>query len=136
MALKYSRAKKMVEFSKDELKHLAAKAKLSEKLVCDTASETVARFMQVRKETLPMQMSNSPFPDTPRRPAARCARGFTRNSRPANRGRGECRMPNAPAASCAKGSNMHTSIHSEAPENTRHSRTQWFYGLYALSPAS
>jgi hypothetical protein len=77
-----------------------------------------------------------PIPDAHQRPAARCTRGFVRNSRPANRGRGECRMPNAPAASCAKGSNMHTSIHSEAPENTRHSRTQWFYGLYALSPAS
>jgi hypothetical protein len=46
-----------------------------------------------------------------------------------------------PDAQCTRSlvcesSNMHTSIHSEAPENTRHSRTQWFYGLYAISPAS
>jgi hypothetical protein len=29
---------------------------------------------------------------------------------------------------------MHTSIHSEFTEAVRHSRTQWFYGLYVLSP--
>jgi serine/threonine-protein kinase HipA len=58
MALKYSRTKKMAEFSKDELKHLAAKAKLSEKLVLDTASETVARFKQIwseQKAKLPLE---------------------------------------------------------------------------------
>jgi serine/threonine-protein kinase HipA len=46
MALNYSRTKKMAEFSKDELSHLAAKAKISEKLVLDTAAETVQRFKQ------------------------------------------------------------------------------------------
>jgi serine/threonine-protein kinase HipA len=58
MALKYSRTKKMAEFSKDELKHLAAKARISEKLVIDTASETVARFKQVwseQKTKLPLE---------------------------------------------------------------------------------
>jgi serine/threonine-protein kinase HipA len=57
MALKYSRTKKMTEFSRDELKHLAAKAKLSEKLVLDTASETVARFKEIwskEKSNLPL----------------------------------------------------------------------------------
>jgi hypothetical protein len=29
---------------------------------------------------------------------------------------------------------MHTSIHSEPPEITRHSRTQWFTAYTALSP--
>ena len=29
---------------------------------------------------------------------------------------------------------MHASIHSEAPEITRHSRTQWFTAYLALSP--
>jgi len=43
-ALKYSRTKRMAELSVDELKHLAAKAGLSEKLVLNTASETVGRF--------------------------------------------------------------------------------------------
>src|SRR6202021_1979418 len=51
------------------------------------------------------------------------------------RGRGECRAPDAPAASCALlVASMHTSIHSEPPEITRHSRTQWFYGLYRALP--
>jgi serine/threonine-protein kinase HipA len=57
MALKYSRTKKMTEFSKDELKHLAAKARISEKLVLDTAAETVARFKQVWSE----QKTKLPF---------------------------------------------------------------------------
>jgi serine/threonine-protein kinase HipA len=58
MALKYSRTRKMAEFSKDELKHLAAKARISEKLVLDTASETVARFKQMwseQKTKLPLE---------------------------------------------------------------------------------
>jgi hypothetical protein len=29
---------------------------------------------------------------------------------------------------------MHTSIHSEPPEITRHSRTQWFTAYSVLSP--
>ena len=40
-----------------ELQHLAAKARLSEKLVLDTAAETVDRFKQVwakEKDNLPM----------------------------------------------------------------------------------
>jgi hypothetical protein len=67
--------------------------------------------------------------------AARCARGLLKNLRPENRGRGECRAPDAPAASCAHGVvSMHTSIHSEPSENTRHSRTQWFTAYTVLSP--
>ncbi|OAF19646.1 type II toxin-antitoxin system HipA family toxin [Bradyrhizobium neotropicale] len=57
MALNYSRTKKMIEFSTDELKHLAAKARLTEKLVLDTASETVANFKEIwskEKSTLPL----------------------------------------------------------------------------------
>jgi hypothetical protein len=60
---------------------------------------------------------------------------FAINLRPENRGRGECRAPDAPAASCALWvASMHTSIHSEPPEITRHSRTQWFTAYIALSP--
>jgi serine/threonine-protein kinase HipA len=58
MALNYSRTKKMAEFSKDELTHLAAKAKVSEKLVIDTATETVQRFKQLwadEKANLPLE---------------------------------------------------------------------------------
>ena len=43
-ALNYSRTKKMAEFGADELRHLAAKALLPEKLVIDTATEMVRRF--------------------------------------------------------------------------------------------
>ena len=56
-ALKYSRTKKMAEVTKDEFSHLAAKARLSEKLVLDTATETVARFKEVwasEKANLPL----------------------------------------------------------------------------------
>lgn len=43
-ALKVSRSKRFTDFTMDELSHLAAKARLPEKLVLDTASETVALF--------------------------------------------------------------------------------------------
>jgi serine/threonine-protein kinase HipA len=43
-ALKVSRSKKFTDFTMDELSHLAAKARLPEKLVLDTASETVELF--------------------------------------------------------------------------------------------
>jgi serine/threonine-protein kinase HipA len=49
MALKYSRTRKMTELSKDELSHLAAKARLSEKLVLDAARDAVSRFKDVWK---------------------------------------------------------------------------------------
>ncbi|MEO9338834.1 type II toxin-antitoxin system HipA family toxin [Mesorhizobium sp. SB112] len=56
-ALNFSRTKKMAALSLDELTHLAAKAELSEKLVLDTARETVERFREVwnaEKANLPM----------------------------------------------------------------------------------
>ncbi len=46
-ALKYSRTKRMAEITKDELVHLAAKARLSEKLVLDVSRETIDRFKDV-----------------------------------------------------------------------------------------
>jgi serine/threonine-protein kinase HipA len=46
-ALTVGRTKKMQDFSTDELKYLAGKARLPEKLVLDTAKETVARFQEV-----------------------------------------------------------------------------------------
>ena len=44
-ALKYARTKRMRELSMDELAYLAAKAHLPRKLVLDTATETVTRFI-------------------------------------------------------------------------------------------
>jgi serine/threonine-protein kinase HipA len=56
-ALNFSRTKRFDEFSEDELAHLAAKALLPEKLVLDTARETVALFhqhWQAEKANLPL----------------------------------------------------------------------------------
>jgi serine/threonine-protein kinase HipA len=56
-ALNFSRTKRFDEFSEDELSHLAAKALLPEKLVLDTARETVALFHQhwkAEKQNLPL----------------------------------------------------------------------------------
>ena len=56
-ALKFSRTKKFREFGFDELSHLAAKAMLPEKLVLDTARETVALFhqhWQAERSNLPL----------------------------------------------------------------------------------
>ena len=56
-ALNFSRTKIFAEYSEDELSHLAAKARLPEKLVLDTARETVALFHQhwhAEKRTLPL----------------------------------------------------------------------------------
>lgn len=56
-ALKYSKTKRFDKFSLDELKHLSAKALLPEKIVLDTAKETVALFheyWQKEKSNLPL----------------------------------------------------------------------------------
>lgn len=49
-ALKVSRSKKFSDFTMDELSHLAAKARLPEKLVLDTAEETVSLFHEKWKK--------------------------------------------------------------------------------------
>ena len=59
-ALKFSRTKNFREFTKDELSHLAAKAILPEKLVLDTARETVALFhqhWQAERKNLPLSQA-------------------------------------------------------------------------------
>ena len=56
--------------------------------------------------------------------AAQCARGVDESS--AQRGRGERRMPVAPAASCALGIGRTHTSNNEYPGITRRSRTQWF----------
>jgi serine/threonine-protein kinase HipA len=56
-ALNYARTKRMDEFSRDELAYMAGKARLPEKLVLDTAEETVARFHETwgkEKKNLPL----------------------------------------------------------------------------------
>lgn len=59
-SLKVSRSKKFEDFTLDELSHLAAKAMLPEKLVLDTAKQTVADFHEVwakEKAHLPLTKS-------------------------------------------------------------------------------
>ncbi|MEM9670782.1 MAG: HipA domain-containing protein, partial [Pseudomonadota bacterium] len=56
-ALKFSRTKRFAGFDEDELVHLAAKALMPEKLVLDTARETVALFHEhwrTEKGSLPL----------------------------------------------------------------------------------
>ena len=56
-ALNFSRTKRFAEFTEDELSHLAAKALLPERIVVDTARETVERFHQLwqsEKGNLPL----------------------------------------------------------------------------------
>src|SRR6266852_9544770 len=60
--------------------------------------------------------------------AAPCARAVDKSF--AQRGRGERRMPVAPAASCALGSGRTHTSNNEYTGITRRSRTQWFYGLF------
>ncbi|MER2492676.1 type II toxin-antitoxin system HipA family toxin [Catenovulum sediminis] len=59
-SLKVSRSKKFSDFTLDELSHLAAKAMLPEKLVLDTAKQTVAGFHEIwakEKTHLPLTKS-------------------------------------------------------------------------------
>ena len=56
-ALKYSRTKRMDEFTLDELSHLAARARLPETMVLDVAKETVNRF----RELWPVESKNLPI---------------------------------------------------------------------------
>lgn len=59
-ALKYARTRKMAELSIDELRYMAAKARIPEKLVVSTALETVDRFQSVweaEKANLPLATS-------------------------------------------------------------------------------
>jgi serine/threonine-protein kinase HipA len=56
-ALSYGRTKRMDKFSRDELRYMAGKARLPEKLVLDAAGETIARFhayWQADKKNLPL----------------------------------------------------------------------------------
>lgn len=57
-ALKVSRSKKFSEFTMDELSHLAAKARLPEKLVLNTVEETISLFHEMwQKEKYNLALS-------------------------------------------------------------------------------
>jgi hypothetical protein len=77
-------------------------------------------------------------PQTPNarlRPAARCARGFVIDRALKSGGRGECRVPAAPAAPCAE--KKHTGSRHRSTGITRHSRTRMVLTAYtALSSAT
>ena len=65
-------------------------------------------------------------------PAAHCVRALPISS--AQRGRGECRAHDAPAASRAKLMEAHERSHHRSVRFTRHSRTQWFLRFPPRSP--
>tara|TARA_B100000745_G_scaffold132506_1_gene86488 strand:- start:2314 stop:3552 length:1239 start_codon:yes stop_codon:yes gene_type:complete len=59
-SLKISRSKKFTDFTLDELSHLAAKAMLPEKLVLDTARETVSAFHDIwHREKKNLSLTNN-----------------------------------------------------------------------------
>src|SRR5260370_20881448 len=64
--------------------------------------------------------------------AARCARVVHLSF--AHGGRGECRVPAAPAVSCALCIGRTHTSNNEYTGIARHSRTQWFYGLCRALP--
>jgi hypothetical protein len=76
------------------------------------------------------------FADTTSRSRLAFRASFARNVPPSSiRGRGECRAPDAPAASCAHiGSEYAHEYSQRATGITRHSRTQWFTAYIVLSP--
>src|SRR6266851_4781525 len=71
----------------------------------------------------------------------RCASAISRREAPELciylpplRGRGECRVPAAPAVSCALGSGRTHTSNNEYTGIARRSRTQWFYDLFRALP--
>jgi hypothetical protein len=68
-----------------------------------------------------------------RDPAARCARG-EHKAFAQKRGRGECRVPVAPAASCAKCSNAHECSHHEFTGTPGIPARNGFNGLFRALP--
>jgi len=70
-----------------------------------------------------------------RDPAARCARVVHESFAQKNRGRGECRVPNAPAASRANGEVKHTSVVTEgSPDSPGIPARNGFNGLFRALP--
>src|SRR5260370_34728213 len=82
-----------------------------------------------------LAMTSLQFQIRPRIPAARGARGFARNVRASdNRGRRECRVPNAPIASRAKLNKAHERSHHRYTGNYPAFPAQWLYGLFRALP--
>jgi hypothetical protein len=59
---------------------------------------------------------------------------FARQCPSINRGRRECRVPNAPAAPCAMGSEAHECSHHRYTGVNPAFPAQWFYGLFRALP--
>jgi hypothetical protein len=74
-------------------------------------------------------LSNSDTPSPSRREAPEALMNL-----PPKKGRGERRMPVAPAASCALCSGRTHTSNNEYIGITRRSRTQWFYDLFRALP--
>src|SRR5258708_33093091 len=90
---------------------------------------TIARMRDPRLPTSPVPDWVNWFADILRDPAAQCVRAVDEMFRPLG-GRGECRMPAAPAVSCACCSGRRHTSNNEYTGITRHPRTQSIYGLF------
>jgi hypothetical protein len=90
------------------------------------------RFARTRWHRPGMTVS-APIPNMASRSRDAMRPRFAFISRP-KRGRGECRMPAAPAVSCACCSGKRHTSNNEHTGITRHSRTQWFYDLLRALP--
>ena len=95
-------------------------------------SEAIHRAAQRKNGLLRCARNDVELQTHVRALAAPCARAVDESL--AQRGRGERRMPLAPAASCALGSGRTHTSNNEYPGITRRSRTQWFYGLFRALP--
>jgi len=67
-------------------------------------------------------------------PAARFARALPKHYPSKNRGRRECRVPGAPAASRAKIKKHDELVTTGSLETIQHSLREWFYGLFRALP--
>src|SRR5216683_5433987 len=104
---------------------------------------TTPAFLAHKQSILPQKESMDCFvasllamtlnPDTRSRPRGAMRPSCAFISRPQG-GRGECRVPAAPAVSCALGSGRTHTSNNEYTGIARRSRTQWFYDLFRALP--
>jgi hypothetical protein len=101
------------------------------RLVVSGSSGVVA---QIPKFNFQTATSRHTLPDTRSRLAARCARAVHESS--AQGGRGERRMPAAPAASCAIGVIERTRVTTSTPESPGVPARNGFTTYFVLSPVT
>jgi hypothetical protein len=113
--------------------HITSIFKNRQQRHCEPAGRANARPMTGdASHRLGMTVS-APIPNMTSRSRGAMRQRFAFIFRPLG-GRGECRVPAAPAVSCALGSGRTHTSNNEYTGIARHSRTQWFYGLFRALP--